>query len=217
MWQRYVAIGDSSTEGLDDPDGSGGFRGWADRLAEHIARHQGGLEYANLAVRGRATAQIMAEQLPVALSLRPDLVTVVAGMNDLMRPAFDPVAVAAEVGTMFAALVQQGATVLSFTLPDPTPNMPFAWWLRSRVASLNDELLAIGDRVGVIMVDVGGFCHASDPRLWSDDRLHGNDAGHALVAQALAHGLGLPGADASWADPLPAVPPRGLARVSGIS
>ncbi|WP_256443617.1 SGNH/GDSL hydrolase family protein [Micromonospora sp. M51] len=86
MWQRYVAIGDSTTEGLDDPDGAGGYRGWADRFALAVARAQGGLEYANLAIRGRTTALIRAEQLQPALDLAPDLATVVAGMNDVLRP-----------------------------------------------------------------------------------------------------------------------------------
>src|SRR5258705_11869378 len=88
-FRRYVAIGDSSTEGLHDPDGSGGFRGWADRLAGHIATHQGGLEYANLAIRGRGTAQIRAEQVPVALAIEPDLGTGVAGLNNLPNPPFN--------------------------------------------------------------------------------------------------------------------------------
>src|SRR5690242_12538960 len=94
-WQRYVAIGDSSTEGMGDPDGAGGFRGWADRLAEHLAAsHVDGFEYANLAIRGKTTAQIEAEQVPLALALRPDLVSVIAGMNDILTPSFDPDATA---------------------------------------------------------------------------------------------------------------------------
>jgi lysophospholipase L1-like esterase len=117
MWQRYVAIGDSTTEGLDDPDGAGGYRGWADRFALAVARAQGGLEYANLAIRGRTTARIRAEQLQPALDLAPDLATVVAGMNDVLRPSFDADRVAEDVGAMQRALVGQGATVLTFTRP----------------------------------------------------------------------------------------------------
>ena len=105
LWQRYVAIGDSTTEGLDDPDGNGGYRGWADRFALAVARAQGRLEYANLAIRGRTTARIRAEQLPVALGLAPDLATVVAGMNDVLRPSFDADQVAEDVGAMQRALV----------------------------------------------------------------------------------------------------------------
>lgn len=203
-WLRYVAIGDSTTEGLDDPDESGGYRGWADRLAGHIAAHQGTLEYANLAIRGRSTEQIRMEQLPAALAMEPDLATVVAGMNDILAPVFDPVAIAAQVEQMFTAFVEAGATVLTFTLPDPTPNLPLTAIMQPRVLAFNEELRLAADRAGAVMVDVATYPSASDPRLWSDDRLHGNSAGHELVAQALAHGLGIPGFDDSWRTPLPA-------------
>src|SRR5258705_6799164 len=99
-WRRYVAIGDSSTEGMDDPDGEGGYRGWADRLAEHLAAYQGGIEYANLAIRGRTTHQIRTAQLPAAVAMQPDLATVLSGMNDILASTFDPAAVAAEVEEM---------------------------------------------------------------------------------------------------------------------
>jgi lysophospholipase L1-like esterase len=202
-FQRYIAIGDSTTEGLDDPDDNGGYRGWADRLAGHLAVAQGGLEYANLAIRGRMTAQIHDEQVSAALALKPDLVTVVAGMNDVLRPMFEAAATASQVESMFRRFVEAGVTVLSFSLPDPTPNLPLRNQFQPRLQALNVELAAAAARQGVIWVDVGSFEHASDPRFWSDDRLHGNSHGHARVAHALACGLGLPGFDESWREPLP--------------
>jgi lysophospholipase L1-like esterase len=90
FFERYVAIGDSSTEGIDDPDGSGGYRGWSQRLAERISAAQGRLQYANLAVRGLTTAQVRAGQLEAALALRPDLATVFCGTNDVTAQRFDP-------------------------------------------------------------------------------------------------------------------------------
>jgi lysophospholipase L1-like esterase len=207
QWRRYVAIGDSSTEGMGDHDDNGGYRGWADRLAEHLAIHQGGIEYANLAIRGRTTLQILEQQVPMAISLEPDLVTVVAGMNDILHSSFDPAATAALVRDMMVELSAAGAEVLTFTLPDPTPNLWFSRWFQPRVIAFNEELRRAATRAGAIMVDVGAFTEASDPRLWSEDRLHGNSYGHTLVAHALAHGLGLPGFDDSWRVPLPPVPP----------
>jgi lysophospholipase L1-like esterase len=203
-WHRYVAIGDSSTEGMGDPDGTGGFRGWADRLAEHLAAaHGDGFEYANLAIRGKTTGQIQAEQVPVALALRPDLVSVIAGMNDILTVAFDPEATAARVEEMFAVFTGAGADVLTFTLPDPTPNLWFTWMMRPLMVAFNEALRRAADRTGVMMVDVAAFTEGSDPRLWSDDRLHGNSAGHERVAHACANGLGLPSFDDSWRVPLP--------------
>src|SRR5438552_16003088 len=117
-FERYVAIGDSSTEGLDDPDGQGGYRGWSLRLAERIAGIQGTLLYANLAIRGRTTHQIRDQQLKPALAMRPDLATVFSGTNDVLALRFDARAVAQDIEAMLRALRAGGATVLSFTLPD---------------------------------------------------------------------------------------------------
>ena len=74
-WNSFIAIGDSFTEGLDDwrPDGTP--RGWADRVAEHLAADRPGFRYANLAVRGKLLDQIVDDQVPVAERLAPDLIT----------------------------------------------------------------------------------------------------------------------------------------------
>lgn len=202
-FERYVAIGDSTTEGLDDPDGRGGYRGWANRLAERLAAEQGGLLYANLAVRGRGARQVREQQLERALSMRPDLVTAVAGMNDLVRPRFDVEAVAGEVEAMQRALVAAGATVLTFSLPDLSRVLPLARPLAPRVQAWRQALRRVCARTGAICVDFAATPVASDPRLWSEDRFHANTAGHTLIAAALADALGLPGADGAWAEPLP--------------
>jgi lysophospholipase L1-like esterase len=205
-WRRYVAIGDSTSEGLDDPDGRGGFRGWADRLAGHLAAAQGTVEYANLAVRGRTTRQIRDEQLEAALALEPDLATVVAGMNDLLRPRFDAGVLAGDLEAMQRSLRRSGSTVVTFTLPDLGRVMPVGRLLRRRVVALNAAIRAATERSGALLLDLAGHCVAEDPRLWSDDRLHANALGHERIAAALAHRLGLPGSDDSWTRPLP--PPR---------
>jgi lysophospholipase L1-like esterase len=215
MFQRYVAIGDSTSEGLDDPDGHGGYRGWADRFAVHVAQAQGSaLHYANLAIRGKETAQIHDEQLPAALALAPDLATVVSGTNDILRRRFDVAATADYVYAMQHALISQGAKVLTFTMPDPGPVMPLARPLRPRFLALNAALREACSRSGAILLDLAAHPVASDPRLWSEDRLHANSAGHARIAYALAFALGLPGFDESWTLPLPGAVPYG--RVAAI-
>jgi lysophospholipase L1-like esterase len=202
-YERYVAIGDSTSEGLDDPDGRGGYRGWANRLAERIAAQQGSLLYANLAVRGRTTRQILDEQLALAVAMKPDLATVVAGTNDVLRRHFEPLVFQADLETMQRAFVEQGASVLTFTLPDLTPVMPIARILGDRVFRLNDAIRDACANTGAILCDLAAYPVASDPRLWSDDRLHANSVGHARIAEALAHALGLPGVDDTWSNPLP--------------
>ena len=111
---------------------------------------------------------------------------------------------------MWATFTDAGVDVLTFTLPDPTPNLWFKRVIQPRVVEFNDALRQAARRAGVMMVDVAAFTEGSDPRLWSDDRLHGNSAGHERVAHALAHGLGLPGFDDSWRVPLPPAQPDPL-------
>ncbi|RII13853.1 GDSL-like Lipase/Acylhydrolase [Streptomyces sp. YIM 130001] len=203
---RYVALGDSQTEGLGDGDETTGLRGWADRLAEHLAATNPGLQYANLAVRGRVAAQIRAEQLGPALDLRPDLASVVAGVNDLLRPRFDAAEVVGQVEEMFAALTGAGARVVTLTFPDVTRIAPLARPVRSRVLDYNAHVRAAAARHGVLVAETALHPAAADRRLWSPDRLHPGPLGHERIAAAAAHALGLPGSDDSWTLPLPPLP-----------
>ncbi len=205
-FERYVAIGDSTTEGLGDPVGSDGFRGWADRLAERLARTNPTVQYANLAVRGRLAGQVHSQQLQPAIALRPDLASVVAGLNDALRPGFDAQRVAGHLEAMLDALTQGGATVITFTLPDSVPVMPIARFARPRLIALNEAVRDSAARTGAVLVDMERHPVASDPRLWSQDRLHPNPAGHERIAAAAAQALGLPGTDGSWSQPLPPTP-----------
>jgi lysophospholipase L1-like esterase len=215
-FERYVAIGDSSTEGLDDPDGRGGYRGWADRLAEHIALSQGDLLYANLGVRGRVTRQVREQQLAQALAMRPDLATVFTGTNDLLSLRFDVPAIANDMEVMQRTLIVGGATVLTFTLPDLSPVMPLARPVSPRIRAMNEALRRVAASTGAILIDFAVIPVATDSRLWSADHIHANAWGHTLIAEALAEAIGLPGTDDSWRSPLPSLPPATqLARLSG--
>ncbi|MEO6776145.1 MAG: SGNH/GDSL hydrolase family protein [Kofleriaceae bacterium] len=193
-FERYVALGDSSTEGLDDPDGAGGYRGWADRLAEHVAAASPGLHYANLAVRGKSAGEIRSTQLPRAISMRPDLATVVAGMNDLLRGRWDARRVASEIGDMVAGLRGVGATVVTFTIPDVSRRMRLGRALTAKTEALNVEIRKVVQATGAVLLDLATYELAGDSRMWALDRIHGNSEGHARIAAALAHLLGIPGA-----------------------
>jgi lysophospholipase L1-like esterase len=205
VFARYVAIGDSSTEGLDDPDGRGGYHGWANRLAARVAAAQAPapLLYANLAIRGRSTRAIRDEQLEPALAMRPDLVTLFTGTNDVVRGRFDAAEVGRDVEYMQRRLIENGATVLGFTLPDLSIVLPIARPIAGRVHALNDALRQAAASTGAILVDFAKHPVGSDPRLWSNDRLHANSVGHERIAAGLAHGLGLPNTDDRWSHPLP--------------
>jgi lysophospholipase L1-like esterase len=199
-FRRYVAIGDSSTEGLEDPDGQGGYRGWADRLAQHIADAQDEpLDYANLAIRGMRMKEIRVGQLDDALAMEPDLLTVFGGVNNLIKGPCDFDSIRADYVIVFGQARRQGATVLTFTIPDPTVINPLGRYWRDRVAKLNDIIRTEADRYGVLVMDFEPYPVATDRRLWFEDHLHGNELGHQTVAAALAWRLGIDGFE-GWAE-----------------
>ncbi|MFJ3670185.1 SGNH/GDSL hydrolase family protein [Streptomyces sp. NPDC090106] len=207
---RYVALGDSQTEGLGDGDDVRGLRGWADRLAERAAASSPELSYANLAVRGRLAGAIRAEQLAPALALKPDLATVCAGMNDLLRPRVDLDEVAGHLEAMFAALTGAGARVATLTFPDVARLIPMARPLAPRAVALNDRIREAAARHGVVVAETSGYAFATDPRLWSTDRLHASTFGHTWIATMVADALGLPD-DGRRPEPPPAAVREGSA------
>jgi lysophospholipase L1-like esterase len=200
-YRRYVAIGDSCAEGLDDPYPDGrGFRGFADLTATRLAEAEPGLRYANLAVRGRRLDQIRAEQVPTVARLRPDLVTLFGGGNDVLQGR--TATLAADLDAIVGTLSEVAGTVVVFTLPDLARRLPGMGWLRPRVNALNDLIFATADRHGVLLVDVREDPWAEDIRLYGADRLHLGELGHRRVAGHLLATLGRPADD--WLGPLPA-------------
>jgi lysophospholipase L1-like esterase len=182
-WHRYVALGDSFTEGIGDPDpdSPGGHRGWADRLAEELSRTQDDFAYANLAIRGRLLQRIIDDQLEPALALAPDLVSISAGGNDLLRPGSDPDALAVKLDAAVGQLADSGATVLLFNGPD-IGSTPVLAAIRGKVAIYNENLRTVAARHDAIIADMWSLRQLSDPRMWASDRLHFSPLGHHTIA-----------------------------------
>ena len=189
-WSRYVAIGDSFTEGIGDPEprSPGGHRGWADRVAEVLSDSTPHFAYANLAIRGRLLDQILDEQLEPAMELRPGLVTISAGGNDILRPGTDPDAVAARFELGLQRLTSEGATVVMFNGPD-IGKTPVLGRMRGKIAIYNENLRAIAKRHDAIMADMWGLRELTDPRMWAPDRLHFSAVGHQTIARMVLGAL----------------------------
>lgn len=192
-WRRFVAIGDSFTEGIGDPDPqtAGGYRGWADRVAEVLAAQTDDFAYANLAVRGKLIRQIIAEQLDPAIALRPDLVSFCAGGNDVIRVGTDPDDIAAQFEGAVAHLAGTGAAVVVFTGID-TGFTPVFRSFRGKVAIYNENIRAIAERYDCIVADQWALKTVQDPRFFDDDRLHYNALGHHEVARMVLRALNVP-------------------------
>jgi lysophospholipase L1-like esterase len=200
----FVAIGDSFTEGLEDQAPGGGFRGWADMVAAALAAQRPGFRYANLAIRGKLLGEVVAEQLPSAVELAPDLVSLAAGGNDILRGS-DVDTLAADFEPAVAKLQAAGCRVLIFTGFDPRM-FPVIRLLRGRIAAYNMHLRGIADDYGCDLVDLWSMRALKDPRAWSPDRLHLTTQGHQQVAQRTCDLLGIP-LPADWPAPPPPAPP----------
>ena len=192
VFHRYVALGDSFTEGVGDVDPSrpNGVRGWADRVAEVLAGTSGDFRYANLAVRGRLMRRILDEQLEPAIALAPDLITIYAGGNDLIRPRCDVDALGALYDAAVGRLTETGATVGLFTAFDPGGGGPFAR-LRGRFAVYNERVREIADRHGAVVLDSWRMRPEHPELMWSEDRLHLGPLGHRAVAIGVLDTLGI--------------------------
>lgn len=204
---RYVAIGDSFTEGVGDERPDGSVRGWADLVAQGLADATGQpIQYANFAIRGRLLAPIIAEQLEPALALRPTLVSFNGGGNDMLRPGTDMPWVIAESERALRRILEAGTEPLLLAGANPTAGIPSG----GKVKIKGDELTMAANRLahelGIRMCD-----NWSDPVLarrefWSEDRLHLAPVGHHRVAANVLRTLGYAHPE-DWvldADPRPA-------------
>ncbi len=202
--RSFVALGDSFTEGVGDPYPAGTYRGWADRFASHLAASAPGLRYANLAIRGKVLSQVVAEQLPAAVALAPDLVSIAAGGNDLLRPKSDPDALAATFEQAVASLRAAGSQVMLFTGFDPG-GFPLIRLIRGKAAAFSAQLRQVAGQHDCLHVDLWSMRVLADPRLWCEDRLHLAADGHRRVALHACEVAGLPVAE-DWREPLTADP-----------
>ncbi|QEO15974.1 SGNH/GDSL hydrolase family protein [Agromyces intestinalis] len=189
-WSRYVAIGDSFTEGIGDPEPNvpGGHRGWADRVAEVLSRGTEDFAYANLAVRGKLIQQIIDEQLEPAVALRPDLITISAGGNDVIRPGTDPDEISGRFEYAIERLSRDGATIVLFTGVD-VGFSPVFRGIRGKVAIYNENLRSIAAKYDCIVADQWALSEIQDQRFWAPDRLHLNPLGHHTVARMVLAAL----------------------------
>ncbi|WP_223163576.1 SGNH/GDSL hydrolase family protein [Nocardioides humilatus] len=191
-FQRYVALGDSFTEGVGDADPTrpNGWRGWADRVAEALAAESKDFGYANLAIRGRKLPGIIEEQVEPAIALAPDLVTIHGGGNDVLRPKVDLDGLAATYDEAVGRLAASGARVVMFTVADPGLNSVMKL-IRGRTAIFNEWVREIAEKHDATVVDCWRMRGWKVAEIMDEDRLHLNPVGHQAIAIAVLDRLGV--------------------------
>ena len=210
-WRSYVAVGDSFTEGMDDPYPDGTYRGWADLVATRLARDAPEFRYANLAIRGRLFDNVVQEQVPAAVAMRPDLISFAAGGNDVLRRSFEPSELTARFDAVIAELRATGADVLVFRFADVTSRLPGQRIIGPRAAMLNRAVGETAERHGAVLIDLFADDEFRNPVMWGPDRLHLSAAGHRRVAAHVLSALDV-NHDPAWM-----VPPEWLPSARGLA
>ncbi|HET9143348.1 SGNH/GDSL hydrolase family protein [Actinophytocola sp.] len=210
---RYVAIGDSFTEGVGDERPDGSPRGWADLVAAGLAAGSGEpVRYANLAIRGRLLEPIVTDQLDAALAMSPTptLISLNGGGNDMMRPGTDLDRLVSLTEHAVRRCSAAGVRLLLLSGADPSQRLPFGRVMHRRGAALTVAVGRLAREHDLLFVNVFDDVEIRRAEYWSADRLHLNPAGHQRVAGLVLNALGHP-ATAHRIDPGPAPTRRLLA------
>jgi phosphatidylinositol alpha 1,6-mannosyltransferase len=192
--RRYAALGDSFTAGA----AGSGMPSFADRLAELLRAANPDLDYRNLAVPGARTVEVAAEQLPEALVLEPDVVTLVSGGNDAL------LAVRPDVRAHMAAFERAleelrsrlpDAVAATATTPDPGRFLPLrprsARRITNAIERINEATRAAAARHGVPCLDFAAHPEAIARGSYAHDGYHPSDVASRRAAGAFAEVFGV--------------------------
>ncbi|WP_368732766.1 SGNH/GDSL hydrolase family protein [Microbacterium sp. ZXX196] len=189
---RYVAIGDSFTEGVGDERPDGTPRGWADLAAEGWASSRGeAIDYANLAIRGKLAWPVVDEQLEPALALRPTHLSFNGGGNDMLRPGRSIDRVVDAFVHVAARCAAEGVVPILLAGADPSGGLPLSRVIRRRGDELTRAVTArLRGRTGIVWAINWTDASLREPAFWSPDRLHMNVRGHHRVAARVLEAVG---------------------------
>ena len=205
-YTRFIALGDSMTEGMSDEVVEGKYRGWADRVADVLAKGDPNFTYLNLAIRGKLLKQVVEDQIPNALKFiegKQTLVSFHAGANDVLRPNYKPEVSLPEYERGIKQLTDSGATVIVFTVVDKVEGKgKTATLWHQRFSAFNENVRMVAGKYPTILFEARKAEFLNDRRFLAFDRLHMNSEGHRRLANAVLEGLGYE-FDLNWRMPLP--------------
>ena len=182
------------TEGMSDEVVNGNYRGWADRVADELAKSNSDFTYMNLAIRGKLLKQVVDYQIPEAIKYidgKQTLVSFHAGANDVLRPNYQADLSLPQYEEGIRLLTNAGATVIIFTVIDKVEGKgkTAALW-HQRFSNFNENVRKVAAKYPVILFEAKDAEFLNDRRFLAFDRLHMNSEGHRRLANAVLQGLG---------------------------
>ncbi|MGO4182627.1 SGNH/GDSL hydrolase family protein [Paenibacillus sp. TAF43_2] len=186
MWKHFVAIGDSFTEGIGDEVEETPLKSWVHHFAE---LHEPALKYTNLAKRGLITKEIRLKQLEEALALEPDLVSLIAGANDILKGRWNFNEYKTEMELMIDALRKSGAAVIIGNLPDFTARLPLPdekkRVIKEQLLQANEVVRSLSSEYKLMPIDFWNHPIAEDDTFWSKDLIHPNSIGYRKIGEII--------------------------------
>ncbi|KMP90856.1 lipase [Bacillus wiedmannii] len=190
MWKRFVSIGDSFTEGIGDEVEEIALKSWVDHFVQLCVND---IEYANFAKRGLVTKEIRTQQLEKALTFNPDLVSIIAGANDVLKGHWDHQEYKNNMEFMIDTLSKTDADIIIASLPDFTVRLPFSsekkQVLKEQLLEANEIILSLSREYKLHHVDFWNHHLVNDNTLWSTDLIHPNSKGYVKVAELIFSSL----------------------------
>jgi lysophospholipase L1-like esterase len=190
MWKRFVAIGDSFTEGIGDEVEGIALKSW---VGHFVQLCENDIEYANFAKRGLVTKEIRSQQLEKALTFKPDLVSLIAGANDVLKGRWNHDVYKNDIEFMIDSLSKAGSDIIIANLPDFTVRLPFAaekkQVIKEQLLEANDVILSLSREYKLHHVDFWNHQLVNDNTLWSTDLIHPNSKGYVKVAELIFSSL----------------------------
>lgn len=190
MWKRFVSIGDSFTEGIGDEVEEIALKSWVDHFVQLCVND---IEYANFAKRGLVTKEIRTQQLEKAVTFNPDLVSIIAGANDVLKGRWDHQEYKNNMEFMIDTLSKTDADIIIASLPDFTVRLPFSsekkQVLKEQLLEANEIILSLSREYKLHHVDFWNHHLVNDNTLWSTDLIHPNSKGYVKVAELIFSSL----------------------------
>jgi len=190
MWKHFVALGDSFTEGIGDEVEGTELKSWVDHFAN---LHTPELQYTNLAKRGLVSQEIRVTQLEKAIALQPDLVSLIAGANDILKGRWNYNEYKNDMELMVDRIHKSGAAIIIASLPDFTVRLPLPieqqHVVREQLLEANEIIQSLSNEYKLYHIDCWNHPMAKDNTFWSKDLIHPNSRGYQVIAETIFNRL----------------------------
>jgi lysophospholipase L1-like esterase len=191
---QVVALGDSISFGVGDTGGHENAigPGWVGRIAHDL----GAVRFLNFSRNGARVRDLTGSRLSAALEVRPDLVLICIGGNDVLRGNFDPTEIKSGLLKLISQFASINAAVVLVNLPHLAGPLRIPALIRNvfeaRATILNDILEEVCSDGSAEYVCLSGISAIKEHHFWHVDKMHPSPVGHQLIADKVRRSLSLP-------------------------